>query len=175
MDSSIINRVEMLHLTFLKANQGNMVTTTGWKKSIQVWVVQVILSIPCSRSGKMHQLFSKVLPSVWFYIFTTSLGGRSGSLFFHPVFPPFFGVGGRVDKIGIVFLADRALESKVILTDLNDVPKSTGWSPTYRTSNKRSGRYTTVPIPVTFLKSVAEYEYDLTVRNTEYQLSMNWH
>ena len=122
------------------------------RKFIQIRVVQVILSIICSRSEKTHQLFSKVLPLVWFYTFTTSSGGRLRSIFFHLVFPSFFGAGGGVDEIGIVLLAGRALGSKMILTDLNDVLKSTRWSSKYRTSNKKSGRNKTVPIPVMLMK-----------------------
>lgn len=45
--------------------------------------------------------------------------------FFHFVFSSILGVGGGVEEIGIVFLADRTLESKMILTDFNDVLKST--------------------------------------------------
>lgn len=115
-------------------------------------MVQIILSIiyskmrSCINCSARYCLWSGSILSLLAWVVDWEV------YFFHLVFPLILGVGSGVEEIGIVFLADRALESKMILTDLNDVLKSTRWSPKYRTSNRKSGRYKTVPIPVTLLK-----------------------
>lgn len=148
MDFSITSSVEMLHLTFLKANQGNNGHHDRLRKSIQIQVVQVNLSIICSRSGKSincsgrYCFWSGSILSLlaWVVDWVVYFSTLSSLLFFGRV-------GGGLDKVVVVFLADRALESKIISTDLNDVLKSTRWSPKYRPSNKKSRRYKRVPIP----------------------------
>lgn len=57
-------------------------------------------------------------------------------------------------EIGIVFLTDRALKSKIILTDLNDVLKSTGLSPKSRTPKRKSGRHKTSTHPFNITEEV---------------------
>lgn len=64
--------------------------------------------------------------SAWFYAFITSLGGRLTSLFFTLSSFLFFVFEweGEMEEACIVFSADKGLESKEILADLNDVLKS---------------------------------------------------
>lgn len=87
----------MLHLTFLKANQGNRVIITGSENLFKCGLFR-LFEICCS-SGKMHQLLSKVLSLAWFYTFITSLGGRLRSVFFTLSSLPSFWEGkcGRED------------------------------------------------------------------------------
>lgn len=98
----------------------------------------------------------------WFYALITILGGRLTSLFFTLSSLPFlFEWEGEVEEVCIVFSADKGLESKVILTDFNDVLISPTWSPKSRIS-KKSGRHKTVTVHAILLNR-ADHEYESTV------------
>lgn len=60
----------------------------------------------------MHQLFSKVLSSVWFCDFFTNLGGRLRSI--ASTLSSFFEVEGGMDEIGTVFLVERTRIQNVL-------------------------------------------------------------